>query len=155
MLTVMCGLFIVLLCIDMGIKQHIESTYREGEKRSTVIDKLELRKVYNKGFMMSTLEDHPGLVKNASAVSGAGVALYDVLLLMRKGRYIRKLGMVLLSAGAASNIYDRFVRGKVVDYIGIRSKNKRLSGITANLADLYAAAGVVLVSAASFLSKLI
>ena len=52
--------------------------------------------------------------------------------------------MTLVSAGAASNLYDRLFRKKVVDYIGIRSEKKRLSDLTANLADIYITAGAVL-----------
>ena len=53
--------------------------------------------------------------------------------------------MVFLSAGAASNIYDRLERGKVIDYIGVKSRNKFLSRLTANLADMYVALGAVLI----------
>ena len=41
-------------------------------------------------------------------------------------------------------VYDRVIRGKVIDYIGFRSKYKFLSRITANLADFYVVIGGVL-----------
>lgn len=144
MLTVMGGLFLVLVCLDMGIKQYIENTFKEKEERETIIDKIVLRKVYNRGFLLNTLQDHPGIVKGASAGVGAGVILYDLWLFIRKGRLFKKLGMVFLSAGAFSNVYDRLVRGKVIDYIGVQSKNKFLSRITANLADAYVMLGAIL-----------
>ncbi len=144
MLTVMGGLFLVLVCLDMGIKQYIENTFKEKEERETIIDKVVLRKVYNRGFLLDTLQDHPGIVKGASAGVGAGVILYDLWLFIRKGRLFKKLGMVFLSAGAFSNVYDRLVRGKVIDYIGVQSKNKFLSRITANLADAYVMLGAIL-----------
>lgn len=144
MLTVMGGLFLVLVCLDMGIKQYIENTFKEKEERETIIDKIVLRKVYNRGFLLNTLQDHPGIVKGASAGVGAGVILYDLWLFIRKGRLFKKLGMVFLSAGAFSNVYDRLIRGKVIDYIGVQSKNKFLSRITANLADAYVMLGAIL-----------
>lgn len=141
MFTVMGGLFIVLLCFDMGIKQYMESTCKEKEERETVLDGIVLRKIYNKGFMLNILEDRPKVVRSVSAGMGAVIILYDVWLFLKKGRLKDKLGMVFISAGAASNIYDRLIRGKVIDYIGIKSKYKFLSGVTANLADVYIAAG--------------
>lgn len=146
MLTVMGSLFLILVCVDMGIKQYIENTYKENEERETIIDGLVLRKVYNRGFAFNLLEKHPGIVKGSSAAIGAGILLYDIWLFLKKGKWIRKLGMSLLSAGAVSNIYDRLVRGKVVDYIGVQCKSKSLSRLTANLADIYVAVGSVIVT---------
>lgn len=144
MLTVMSGLFLILVCLDMGIKQYIEDMYKEREERETIIDKIVFRKVYNKGFLLNALQDHPRLVKGVSAGVGAGVILYDLWLFIRKGRFFKKLGMVFLSAGAFSNVYDRLIRGKVIDYIGVQSKHQFLSRVTANLADAYVMIGAIL-----------
>lgn len=141
MFTIMGGLFVVLLCFDMGIKQYMESTCKEKEERETVLEGIVLRKIYNKGFMLNILEDKPKVIRSVSAGMGAVIILYDVRLFLKKGRLKDKLGMVFISAGAASNIYDRLIRGKVIDYIGVKSKYKFLSGVTVNLADVYIAAG--------------
>ena len=69
--------------------------------------------------------------------------IYDIYLFLRRGKWIHKLGMVFLSAGACSNIYDRLIREKVIDYIGVKSKCKFLSRLTANFADIYVAVGGV------------
>ena len=52
--------------------------------------------------------------------------------------------MMLVSAGAVSNLYDRLIRRTVIDYIGIKSEKKRISDLTANLADVYLTVGAVL-----------
>ncbi len=54
------------------------------------------------------------VVTGAGAVVGAG----------EKEEYWKKLGLTLTAAGAWSNTWDRFRRGYVVDYIGIRQKKK-------------------------------
>lgn len=141
MFTIMGGLFVVLLCFDMGIKQYMESTCKEKEERETVLEGIVLRKIYNRGFMLNILEDKPKVIRSVSAGMGAVIILYDVRLFLKKGKLKDKLGMVFISAGAASNIYDRLIRGKVIDYIGVKSKYKFLSGVTVNLADVYIAAG--------------
>lgn len=138
------GLFLFLVCSDMGAKQYIEDTFRPGMEKETLIDGLVLRKVYNQGFLLNTLEGSPRLVKSVSAAAGLGVAVYDAWLYFRKGHRIKKLGMVFLSAGAFSNIYDRLVRGKVIDYLGIKCKSKRISRLTANLADIYVVLGALM-----------
>ena len=50
------GLLVVLVCVDMGIKQYIEENFEEEEERETILDKVVLRKVYNKGFCFNTLD---------------------------------------------------------------------------------------------------
>ena len=43
--------------------------------------------------------------------------------------------------GAVGNTYDRFKRGYVVDYLSLKTKNRKLSDITFNLSDLALFAG--------------
>lgn len=145
MLAPFGGMLVVFLCVDMGIKQYIEDTFDRQEERKCIVPKIVLRKVYNRGFLLSTLEKYPKIVRGVSAVTGVVILFYDFLLFLKKGKWLEKTGMVFLTAGAASNIYDRLVRKKVIDYIGFRSKNKFLSSLTANLADFYIVIGAVLI----------
>ena len=145
MLAAFGGMLVVFLCVDMGIKQYIEDTFDRREERKCIVPGLVLRKVYNRGFLLSTLEKYPKIVQGASAVTGVVILFYDLLLFLKKGKWLEKTGMIFLTAGAASNIYDRLVRKKLIDYIGFQSKNKFLSSLTANLADFYVIIGAVLV----------
>ncbi len=145
MLTAFGGMLVVLLCVDMGIKQYIEDTFDRQEERKCIVPGIVLRKVYNRGFLLSTLEKYPKIVQGVSAVTGVVILFYELLLFLKKGKWLEKTGMIFLTAGAASNIYDRLVRKKVIDYIGFQSKNKFLSSLTANLADFYIVIGAVLV----------
>ena len=106
------GLLVVLVCVDMGIKQYIEENFEEEEERETILDKVVLRKVYNKGFCFNTLDKKPELVRKTSGILCAGLAIYDAWLFFKKGKWLRKFGMVFLTAGAISNTYDRLIRGK-------------------------------------------
>lgn len=153
MLIYFFGLFAVLFCVDMGIKQYIEEKFDSREERDTIIDKVVLRKVHNKGFFMNSLDKYPKIVKGSSLVLGILLLIYNIQLFAERGRFLEKLGMVILSAGAASNIFDRLVRGKVVDYIGFKSKIKYLRTLTANLADFFVVIGAVLVAVAEVLKK--
>ena len=135
------ALFIALTTFDMGVKQHVEETFRKGREQNTKIPKLVLRKVHNKGFCLNVLDKYPTVIKSTSAVLCGSIGGYAYQLFRKKGKWMEKLGITVLGAGAFSNTFDRLVRGYVVDYFGVRSKNSKLSKITANLADFYILAG--------------
>ena len=86
----------------------------------------------------------------ASAALDLGIKQYvldnvrDVFLLRKKGHTAEKTGMMLLTGGALSNLYDRIMRGKVVDYLAVKSRWKILSRLTFNLGDVCIAAGALL-----------
>jgi len=138
------GLFLVLTTFDMGIKQYVEETFKKGEKRDAVIPGFEFRRVHNKGFFLDSLDKYPKVIKSVSAILGGMIAIYDYHLFKKRGKLRTKFGVTILSAGAFSNIFDRLVRGYVVDYFGI--KNSKLSKITANLADVYIMIGSAVLS---------
>lgn len=165
MLSWMSILFASLLGIDVMIKQQVEENIRRGEEKELAGGKIVIRKVYNRGFLLNFLEGNPKLVKGAAVASGIVLLIWDVLTFIpvritrvtladgkkgffrpciKKGSYLKKLGMTLFSAGAASNIFDRLVRGRVIDYIGIRTGKRYLDKITANLGDCYIAGGGIL-----------
>ena len=98
-----------------------------------------LRKVYNKTVL--TLDKKPELVRKTSGILCAGLAIYDAWLFFKKGKWLRKFGMVFLTAGAISNTYDRLIRGKVIDYIGIQWKNRRFRRLTMNSRCVYSNRG--------------
>jgi len=138
------GIMALLFSLDMLLKQHVEENLDSGEEKELVKEKIVIRKVYNRGFMLHVLDKCPCLVKAVTAVMGAALAACNVLLFARKGRRVEKLGTAIFSAGAYSNIFDRLVRGKVIDYIGFRSKNDFLSRLTVNLADIFIVTGLIL-----------
>lgn len=146
MLALAGGIFAALFGTDMAVKQYVEDTFEKGKDKDTVLKHVVLRKVHNKGFALNTLDQYPKVIRNTSLISAGMLTVYDILLFRKRGKWLEKLGMILVSAGAASNIFDRLVRGKVIDYIGFKSRNKFLADITANLADFYVGAGAVIVS---------
>ena len=111
-----------------------------------------LRKVYNKGAMLNLLESRPDILKWISALLGAATLLYDALLLRKPRRFVKKTGMMLFTGGAFSNIFDRFLRGRVIDYIGFQTRWQKLTEITYNLGDFAIFAGTALVSLSRFVS---
>lgn len=153
MLIFIIGLTSLLLCVDILIKQHIEENMNTGDEKEAASGHLYIRKVYNKGFCLNTLEQYPVLIKGISAALGAVLLICNIIVLSRKGHAVQKAGLSLLTAGAASNIFDRLVRGKVIDYIAFKSKHKKLEGLTFNLADFFIAAGTVILAVSEIRKK--
>ena len=131
---------------DLNIKQYVLDNVPEGRDQEIFGGRIILRKVYNHGAAFNIMEKSPQVVMKLSALLGAVLLIRDVFLLRKNGHAVEKTGMMLLTGGAFSNIYDRIVRGKVVDYFAIKSRWKKLSGLTFNVGDICIAAGAFLVS---------
>ena len=139
----------VLFGTDMAMKQYVEENIESGQEKTIGDTKIVLRKVYNKGFAFNSMDSEPEKVKKASVMTTAAIGLLTIIEAFREGHMLSKIALTFLSAGALSNTYDRVVRGKVVDYIGIKSSHKILGNITANLAYIY----ILLGSVFAFLKK--
>lgn len=114
-----------IFLLDESLKNYVEENLQPGtEKKLT--GRIVLRRVHNQGVGFELLSECPEEVKKLSlavttVVTGAGAVVGA-----GKGRILEKLGLTLTAAGAWSNTWDRFRRGYVVDYIGIRQKNKKI-----------------------------
>ncbi|MEF9945438.1 MAG: signal peptidase II [Lachnospiraceae bacterium] len=139
------GISCALLITDLFIKKYVEENVESTKERALLDGKVLIRKVYNKGLMLSMLEKYPKVVKAASGGAGILLAVYDLFLLTRKGHFIKKTGISFMVGGAFSNLYDRLVRGYVVDYVGFQTKWKKLTDVTFNLGDFFIFAGGILV----------
>jgi len=137
MVYIMITLAVFLL--DINVKSYIEQNIRIGEKKNILKDKITVVKQYNSGFCLNVLDDRIDLVKKASVVVFSIVAIVFLLILPKKGRRLQKLGLSLCIGGGASNIWDRYKKGKVVDYFSINIKP--IEHIVFNLADIFIIVG--------------
>lgn len=146
------GESIVLLALDQGLKAYVVQNLEPGEEKH-VTDRIVLRRVENKGMCLNILEDKPEAVKVLSVSAALAVTAAQAAALLRKGHFFRKQGLAFLLAGAWSNTADRWTRGSVVDYIGVKCSGKKLSAITYNLADFFILAGNVILAAAALFTR--
>ena len=132
----------LLLLAELLLKGYVENEVSLKEERKLFGGKLLLRKVYNRGMALQFQEEHPERVKGFSLAAAAGVTVCFLTSLFRKkSGFLRKLGLALMTAGAWGNTADRFLRGYVVDYLAVESKNKKIRKLTFNLSDLYLVIG--------------
>jgi len=135
MILICTGIAVLLFAVDIVIKQHVEDNLDKSDKQEIFEGKAELRKVHNYGFAMNLLDKKPNIVKISSIFAGLVLVIYEIRLFFQKGRLLEKLGCAIALGGAFSNMYDRVVRGYVVDYMGFKTKWKKLNKLTFNLGD--------------------
>jgi len=135
MILICTGIAVLLFAADVVIKQYVEDNFRFSDKQDILGGKSEMRKVHNYGFAMNLLDKKPNIVKIGSIIAGVLLLFYQFGLFLKKGRLMEKLGCAIALGGAFSNMYDRIVRGYVVDYIGFKAKWKKLNQLTFNLGD--------------------
>lgn len=143
-------LIAVLAILDLTIKHGVEGMPDEEFPREIpgTKGKAELRKLHNDGFPLGVFREFPELVRCLPLLVTSLLTARLSLLLPKKGRTLEKLGLALTIGGAASNLFDRFFRRYVVDYIyvGIGPLKK----IVFNLGDvLIALGGIVSITASA------
>lgn len=143
-----------LTAADQFLKQAIEKD-KEGifpRELHGSKGKIWLYRNHNSGFSFGFLKEHPDLIR---AVPLAGLSAFGGILgflSARKGYFLHKTSLCLILAGGASNLYDRIVRGHVVDYFSIQWKH--LKKLVLNLGDVFIFSGALLFALAELLSWL-
>lgn len=131
-------LYIMIACAiaitDGLLKQHIDRTRSLDERQDILAGIVTVRKHYNEGAFLQFLEEKKELVKVISCVMLGMLLLAFAIILPKKGNSLNKLGLSLILGGAVSNVADRFLKGKVVDYFSINVG--KLKKIILNIADL-------------------
>ena len=75
----------------------------------------------------------------------SGLFGFLTALLPQKGKRVQKIGIAIILGGAISNLYDRLVRGYVVDYFSIEWD--RLKKVVFNLGDMFVFLGSAVIVA--------
>lgn len=126
-----------LAALDLGIKSVVENQEDDTFPRELPSSKglIKLHKNHNAGFPFGFMKERPELVKGipimvVSALAGALCAL-----LQDKGKTAQKAGIAMVIGGALSNLYDRVVRGYVVDYFTI--EKDPLKKVVFNLGNMF------------------
>lgn len=135
----------VLFAGDFFLKEYIEK--QEDEKKETEIcrGRVVVKKYHNKGAALNFMEKWPEIVKGISGAILLFLGILWCLLLRKKEHPMVLLGLSLLLGGGAGNLYDRTVRGYVVDYFSFRTPWKKLNQVVFNLSDLFIFLGSLLV----------
>lgn len=124
---------------DGATKRYAEKHLKDRSKQ-LFGGSVTLRATGNSGFAYSKFEKRPKLVIAVStAVFIIAAAVYALILIDSEYRPLR-IAFGLAMAGAAGNIFDRWRKHYVVDFINI----KPLKKIVFNLADVFIVTGSLL-----------
>ena len=135
-MAILCMVISCICCgIDLLFKRKIENGAMQARDFKRVPLKIR-RAHHNAGFLMNTLDDKPEVVQKIGLVTAMFFALYQIFLLGSKKCAAAKISGALMFGGAISNLYDRMVRGYVVDYVSVKTKWEKVGKIVFNIADV-------------------
>lgn len=137
---------LVVLVADLIIKAKILEIPEAGFPIEKFKGKVKIVRTFNEGMAANVLDEDPAKVKKISSLVLVIFLILSLpLFFSKKGRINRKLGAALIIGGAFSNVADRCIRGKVVDYIQFNmDKSDRMERMTYNIADFSIFIGTVL-----------
>lgn len=140
--------FIILIAAlaagDLLIKERIENQDQETFPRSLkgMEGKLTIHKFHNQGLPFGFLKERQDMVRLIPLMVVSALAGILGWILPRKGNQAAKLGLSIAIGGALSNLYDRYVRHYVVDYVTLEVGC--LKRVIFNMGDVFVFLGTVL-----------
>jgi signal peptidase II len=139
-------LLIALLTIGCDqVTKRLAVAHLAGTARhSYLADTLRLEYSENTGAFLGAGAQWPEVVRVAVFTLGTGLVLLALGAALVRGRWspVQRLGLVLLWAGGISNLADRALHGRVVDFLNVGVAGLR-TGIF-NVADVAILFGVAL-----------
>ena len=118
------------------------------KKRELFGGRVTLMYCKNRGFAMNRLESNRKLVVAVSSVIFLLLAVFYLGTLADEDCRPIRLGLSLVMAGAAGNVYDRIFRGGVTDFINVSFARR----IVFNLADVFIVVGGLLAIAGELMT---
>lgn len=139
-LMITTGIFL----LDFFLKRHMDKSYARKVQHPCLKGKVIVEKYYNNGAALNLLARKPMVMHaiHTAILLVIGIAYY--LTLSVSGKPITKTGLAFLLGGGASNLYDRYAKGHVVDYFRLDLGSKRLRRIIFNVSDFFVFIGALL-----------
>lgn len=138
------GLAAGVFCIDFFLKRYVEQHYEKKVRNPKCGNLFYIEKYYNNGAMLNALERHTGLLKVLHTGLMLLLCIWFYFSLRSKEKKIQNIGLALLIGGGMSNLFDRYTKGHVVDYIGFGFGPKWFRNIIFNSSDFFVFIGAAL-----------
>lgn len=130
--------------LELGIKNYIEESMEEGEKRPKCKGFLVIHKYHNRGAFLNLGESRRRLVAFLSVILTLLLTGLFACTLTMAGSGMLRWGLTLMLGGAFGNTYDRLRRKYVVDYVSFHVPFKRLRQVVFNIGDFCIMIGAML-----------
>ena len=136
-------LIILLVVLDLFSKDYAANNFLFAQSYSTFIPFIDFLLIYNSGIAFGIFDGFGNLASNLLLVITFFILIYLIRLLVKEKVKIAKLALSLITAGALGNIIDRFIDGKVTDFLHLEFGN--FSFFIFNLADAFITLGAILI----------
>ncbi len=133
-----------ILGLDLFVKKRVE-TLEDAAFPLVLAGGFTLEKHHNYGFVLNRFDRHPKLVRFICLLIFLPLFFRSLRAFLEKepsapGKALGRFGAACLVGGAASNLYDRFFRGYVVDYLRVPDRfrcMKKIRHVIFNIADFF------------------
>ena len=136
-------LIFVLVVLDLFSKDYAANNFLFAQSYSTFIPFIDFLLIYNSGIAFGIFDGYGNLASNLLLVITIFILIYLIRLLVKEKVQIAKFALSLITAGALGNIIDRFIDGKVTDFLHLEFGS--LSFFIFNLADAFITLGAILI----------
>ena len=136
-------LIILLVVLDLFSKDYAANNFLFAQSYSTFIPFIDFLLIYNSGIAFGIFDGYGNLASNLLLVITIFILIYLVRLLVKEKVQIAKFALSLITAGALGNIIDRFIDGKVTDFLHLELGS--FSFFIFNLADAFITLGAILI----------
>ena len=136
-------LIILLVVLDLFSKDYAANNFLFAQSYSTFIPFIDFLLIYNSGIAFGIFDGYGNLASNLLLVITIFILIYLIRLLVKEKVQIAKFALSLITAGALGNIIDRFIDGKVTDFLHLEFGS--FSFFIFNLADAFITLGAILI----------
>ena len=136
-------LIILLVVLDLFSKDYAANNFLFAQSYTTFIPFIDFLLIYNSGIAFGIFDGYGNLASNLLLVITIFILIYLIRLLVKEKVQIAKLALSLITAGALGNIIDRFIDGKVTDFLHLEFGS--FSFFIFNLADAFITLGAILI----------
>ena len=133
-----------IFLLDFFVKRHMDKNCVLGKKKAGFRNWIFIEKYYNKGAALNFLEAHPKLLKKIQTALLIGVGIWFFVLMRKQEGTLQKLGGAFLIGGGGSNLFDRYTKGHVVDYLKFGFGPKWFRKLIFNISDFFVFIGSLL-----------
>ena len=136
-------LIILLVVLDLFSKDYAANNFLFAQSYTTFIPFIDFLLIYNSGIAFGIFDGYGNLASNLLLVITIFILIYLIRLLLKEKVQIAKFALSLITAGALGNIIDRFIDGKVTDFLHLEFGS--FSFFIFNLADAFITLGAILI----------
>ena len=130
---------IIFVAIDILVKYIVASNMYFGETIPVIKDFFHITYVENRGIAFGIFQGKVSIIAVVTILIVVGIIIY-FLKNVKKFTFLERFAYLFIISGALGNIFDRALRGYVVDMFDFRG----IWSFIFNIADIYINLGIVL-----------